>query len=64
MVFYYKDMEIPNKISDWLVIILFLSIIILTFLIYKKHNSALYISIILAIFQVYAIYKNCIKYPL
>jgi len=65
MVFYFQDLELSNKTSDWLIPILLILIISLPFLIYyKKYNYALYASIVLAGLQVIALYKNSIKYPL
>lgn len=65
MVFYYKDMNIPNYISDPLVFILLFSIISLPYFIYyKKYDIALYLATLIAVIQLFAIYKNIKRYPL
>ena len=65
MVFYYSDLDIPNEINDWLIPILFISILILPFFVYTKNwNIALIISVILAIIQLIALIKNIKKKPM
>jgi hypothetical protein len=65
MVFYYDDMNIPNYMSDHLVFILLFSIILLPYFIYyKKYDIALFVSLFVAIVQLFAIYKNIKRYPL
>jgi len=57
--FYYKDLDINKKISDWLIPMIILLIIINPILIYSRiFTPSIVISLILATFQLICIAKN------
>lgn len=65
MTFYYDDLNITNETSNWfipLVIFMIFSIPILIWV--GQINIALAISIIIALIQIIAIIKNCMRLPL
>jgi hypothetical protein len=64
MVFYFKDLNVPDKILDALIIIIVLLIFSLPFLIYKKSKYALRIALFLALIQAIAIVMNIQNNPL
>ncbi len=71
MVFYYQDLveaakkKLPNAVVTAIFFFLLISILALPFLIYSgRKRLSLWLSVILAIVQVLALYVNVIKYPL
>jgi hypothetical protein len=65
MVFYYSDLDIDHKISDWLIVLLTYMMVLLPIIIYmKRYNLALIISSVISIFQIYSLIKNIYKHPL
>lgn len=65
MVFYYKDLDLPNTVSDLLIPILILISILLPILIYMgRSGDALAGSVVLAVVQIVAFIQNSRKHPL
>jgi len=62
MVFYYKDLDLPEKYNDFLIPIIMMLIILTPFFIYKKkYNVALGISCYVAVIQIIATFINILK---
>lgn len=63
--FYFKDLNIPDGIANWLIPILIVMCCNLPFLIYFGcYRASLITATLLATLQLYAVIVNGIRYPL